>query len=294
MKFNTKTIHAGQWPDPTTGSIMTPVYQTSTYIQKSPGDHKGYEYARTQNPTRDSLQRNLAELEGGKHGICFASGMAATDALIKTLKPGDEVIATNDLYGGTYRIFKMVYEKYGIKSHFVPMNNLEEVATRINPNTKILWIETPTNPMLNVVDIKGCADLAHAHNALLCVDNTFCSPYLQKPMEMGADIILHSATKYLGGHSDVILGAIVVSDDQLAEDLQFQQNCCGGVPGPWDCFLVLRGIKTLHVRMERHCENGNRIASFLQSHPKVGKVCYPGFEDHPGHTIAKKQMKLSL
>jgi cystathionine beta-lyase len=290
-KLDTKLIHAGVEPDPTTGAIMTPIYQTSTYVQAAPGDHKGYEYARTQNPTRTVLQNALAAIENGKYGLCFGSGMAATDAVIKLLQPGDEVIVSNDLYGGTYRIMTKVFANYGIKFHFIGMHNAQDINGHINANTKMIWIETPTNPMLNVIDIAACAEIARKNNLLLVCDNTFASPYLQTPLDLGADIVLHSATKYLGGHSDVVHGALVMNDSSLEERLRFIQNSCGAVPGPHDCWLVLRGIKTLHVRMQRHCENGAAIAEFLRSHPKVGKVIWTGFPDHPNHDVAKKQMR---
>ncbi len=290
-KLDTKLIHAGIEPDPTTGAIMTPIYQTSTYVQAAPGDHKGYEYARTQNPTRTVLQNALAAIENGTHGLCFGSGMAATDAVIKLLMPGDEVIVSNDLYGGTYRIMTKVFANYGIKFHFIDMFDAQNINNYVNGNTKMIWIETPTNPLLNVIDIAACAAIAKKNNLLLVCDNTFASPYLQTPLDLGADIVLHSATKYLGGHSDVVHGALIVKDEQLDEKLRFIQNSCGAVPGPHDCWLVLRGIKTLHVRMQRHCENGEAIAKYLSSHPKVGKVLWVGFESHPNHAIAKKQMR---
>lgn len=290
-KLDTKLIHAGIEPDPTTGAIMTPIYQTSTYVQAAPGDHKGYEYARTQNPTRTVLQNALAAIENGQYGLCFGSGMAATDAVIKLLQPGDEVIVSNDLYGGTYRIMTKVFAAYGIRFHFIPMEDAQSINSYINANTKMIWIETPTNPMLNVIDIAACAEIAKKHKLLLVCDNTFASPYLQTPLDLGADIVLHSATKYLGGHSDVVHGALIVNDATLDERLRFIQNSCGAVPGPHDCWLVLRGIKTLHVRMQRHCENGEAIARFLRAHPKVGKVIWTGFEDHPNHDVAKKQMR---
>ncbi len=290
-KLDTKLIHAGVVPDPTTGAIMTPIYQTSTYVQAAPGDHKGYEYARTQNPTRTVLQNALAAIENGTHGLSFGSGMAATDAVMKLLHPGDEVIVSNDLYGGTYRIMTKVFANYGIKFHFIDMQNAQNVSNFINANTKMIWIETPTNPLLNVIDIEACAKIAKANNLLLICDNTFASPYLQTPLDLGADIVLHSATKYLGGHSDVVHGALIVKDAALDEKLRFIQNSCGAVPGPHDCWLVLRGIKTLHVRMQRHCENGEAVAKYLRNHPKVGKVLWVGFEDHPNHAIAKKQMR---
>jgi len=291
MKFATKALHAGIEPDPTTGAIMTPIFQTSTYVQAAPGDHKGYEYARTQNPTRDALQKNIAALENGKHGLCFSSGMGATDAVIKLLSPGDEVICTNDLYGGTYRIFTKVFEKYGIKFHFISMQDVSKINKFINPKTKMVWLETPTNPMMNVIDIAGAAIICKKNNLTLVVDNTFASPYLQTPLDLGADIVLHSATKYLGGHSDVVMGMLITNNDSFNEQLTFIQNSCGAVPGPQDCFLMLRGIKTLHVRMQRHCENGARIVDFLVNHPKVEHVYYPGLPNHPNHEIAKKQMR---
>ena len=290
MKFGTKTIHAGQEPDPTTGAIMTPIYQTSTYVQQSPGDHKGYEYSRTGNPTRNALQNNLAALENGKFGLCFGSGLAAVDCIIKLLKPGDEVISTNDLYGGTYRIFTKVFEKMGIKFHFTGMNKLENIESLINKNTKMIWAETPTNPMLNIVDIKSLSVISKQNELIFVVDNTFATPYLQRPLELGADIVMHSLTKYMGGHSDVVMGAAICNNEKIAEELYFLQNSCGGVPGPQDAFLVLRGIKTLHVRMQRHCENGKVIAEFLKNHPKVNNVYWPGFKSHPNHDIAKRQM----
>mgnify|MGYP002029685941 FL=1 len=291
MKFNTKVIHAGLEPDPTTGAIMTPIYQTSTYVQAFPGDHKGFEYSRTGNPTRAALEANLAALENAKYGLCFASGLAAIDAVIKLLSPGDEVVSTNDLYGGTYRIFSKVFENYGIKFNFIGMENVDKIEEHITEKTKLIWVETPTNPMLNIIDIEAVNKLAKRHGILLGVDNTFASPYLQNPMDLGADIVMHSVTKYLGGHSDVVMGALMVCDDALAERLYFIQNSCGAVPGPMDSFLVLRGIKTLHLRMKRHCENGKEIAHFLKSHPKVEHVYWPGFETHPNHEIAKAQMK---
>jgi cystathionine beta-lyase len=291
MKFATKALHAGIEPDPSTGAIMTPIYQTSTYVQAAPGNHKGYEYARTQNPTRNALQINIAALENGKHGLCFSSGMGATDAVIKLLSPGDEVICTNDLYGGTYRIFTKVFEKYGIKFHFISMQDVSNINKFITPKTKMVWLETPTNPMMNVIDIAGAAIICKKNNLTLVVDNTFASPYLQTPLDLGADIVLHSATKYLGGHSDVVMGMLITNNDSFNEQLTFIQNSCGAVPGPQDCFLMLRGIKTLHVRMQRHCENGARIVDFLVNHPKVEHVYYPGLPNHPNHEIAKKQMR---
>lgn len=291
MKFATKAIHAGIEPDPTTGAIMTPIYQTSTYVQESPGKHKGYEYARTQNPTRTVLQNNLAALENGKHGICYASGLAATDAILKLFKPGDEIIASNDLYGGTYRIMVRVFQEYGIKFRFIGLENPATLETAITPETKMVWIETPTNPLLRIVDIEAIAKITKAKNTLLVVDNTFASPYLQNPLDLGANIVLHSVTKYLGGHSDTVMGAIILNDDEIAKRLEFIQNACGAVPGPQDCFLVLRGIKTLHIRMQRHCENALQIARFLSQHPKVSQVNYPGLETHPQHELAKRQMR---
>lgn len=290
-KLDTLLIHAGIEPDPTTGAIMTPIYQTSTYVQEAPGKHKGYEYARTQNPTRTVLQNALAAIEKGKHGLCFGSGLAATDAVMKLLQPGDEVISTNDLYGGTYRIFTKVFQPYGIQFQFTGMADASEVEKKITPKTKMIWVETPTNPLLNIIDIEAFATLCKQHQLILVVDNTFASPYLQNPLTLGADIVLHSATKYLGGHSDVVHGAIITNSDVLHEKLTFIQNACGAVPGPHDCWLVLRGIKTLHVRMQRHCENGEKVAHFLRNHPKVEKVYWIGFEDHPNHAVAKKQMR---
>ena len=291
MKFGTKTIHAGVEHDPTTGAIMTPIYQTSTYVQSSPGQHKGYEYSRTHNPTRTQLQNALAALENGTHGLCFSTGMAAIDAVIKLLAPGDEVISTNDLYGGSYRIFTKIFQQYGIKFHFVPMHDINYIEGFINENTRMLWVETPTNPLLHIIDIAGAAAIAKKHNLTLVVDNTFATPYLQTPLDLGADIVMHSLTKYMGGHSDVVMGALIVKDAELAQRLAFIQNACGGTPGPQDCFLVLRGLKTLHIRMQRHCENGRAIAEFLQNHPKVEKVLWPGLATHPNHAIAKNQMK---
>ena len=291
MKLATKFIHAGTEPDPSTGAIMTPIYQTSTYVQEAPGKNKGYEYARSQNPTRHALEEALAVIENGKHGLAFSSGVAATDAVLKLLVPGDEVVAGNDMYGGTYRLFTKIYEKAGIKFSFVDMTDTTNISKAITPKTKLIWVETPTNPLLNVTDIAAVVAIGKAAKALVCVDNTFASPYLQNPLDLGADIVLHSATKYLGGHSDVIQGALVMNDDSLREQLYFIQKSCGAVPGPMDCFLVLRGIKTLHVRMQRHCENGIKIAQFLRNHPKVEKVYWCGFEDHPGYAIASKQMR---
>lgn len=291
MKFNTKVIHAGIEPDPTTGAIMTPIYQTSTYVQAAPGDHKGYEYARTQNPTRGTLEKNLAALENGADGICFGSGLAAMDAVLKLLKSGDEVISTNDLYGGSYRLIKKIYEPFGLKSKFIDMTRIEELEKAISPDTKLIWIETPTNPLLSIVDIKAVCDVARARGIMTCVDNTFASPYLQTPLDMGADLVLHSATKYLGGHSDLVLGAVVAKTQELADKLHFVQNASGGVCGPMDSFLVLRGIKTLHLRVQRACDNARKIAAFLEDHPKVGRVLHPGLKSHPHHELAARQMK---
>ncbi|HTJ48508.1 MAG TPA: PLP-dependent aspartate aminotransferase family protein, partial [Cyclobacteriaceae bacterium] len=291
MKFGTKAVHAGVEPDPTTGAIMTPIYQTSTYVQESPAQHKGYAYARGANPTRNALQKSIAALENGKFGLCFSSGMGATDAVIKLLSPGDEVITSNDLYGGSYRMFTKVYEKFGIKFHFIDLTNADNIKPLINAKTKLFWLETPTNPLMNIIDIKACVALAKKHNILVAVDNTFASPYLQNPLDLGADIVMHSVTKYLGGHSDVIMGALVSNNEKIHNELAFIANSCGAVPGPQDSFLVLRGIKTLHLRMERHCSNGRKIAELLKAHPKIGKVYWPGFADHPNHAIAKQQMK---
>ncbi len=291
MKFNTKAIHGGQELDPAYGAVMTPIYQTTTYAQTHPGGHKGYEYSRTHNPTRSALESAFASLESGKFGLAFASGMAAIDAVIKLFKPGDEVISTNDVYGGTYRLFTKVYEKFGVKFHFIGMENAHLIEDYINENTKLLWAETPTNPMMNIIDLKRVSEIAKSHNLLFGVDNTFATPYLQQPLQHGADIVMHSATKYLGGHSDVVMGALVVNDPELAEQLYFLQNASGAVSGPQDCFLMLRGIKTLHVRMQRHCENGSAVAKFLKEHEKIGQVYWPGFEDHMNHEIAKEQMK---
>jgi len=290
MKFGTKAVHAGVEPDPLTGAVMTPIYQTSTYAQESPSKHKGYAYARGANPTRDALQRSIAALENAKHGLCFSSGMGATDAVIKLLNPGDEVITSNDLYGGSYRMFKRVFEKYGIKFHFIDLTKPENIKPLINKNTRLMWLETPSNPLMRIIDIKACTAIARQYNILVAVDNTFASPYLQNPLLLGADIVMHSVTKYLSGHSDVIMGALAMNDQKLRDELFFILNSCGAVPSPNDCFLVLRGIKTLQLRMERHCSNGKRIAEFLRNHPKVSKVYWPGFEDHPNHAIAKQQM----
>lgn len=291
MKLATKFIHAGVEPDPSTGAIMTPIYQTSTYVQSAPGKHKGYEYARSQNPTRKALEDALAIIENGKFGLSFSSGVAATDAVIKLLSPGDEVIAANDMYGGTYRLFSKIFEKFGIKFHYVDMSNADNISQYINANTKLIWTETPTNPLMNITDIAALAAIAKPNNILLVVDNTFATPYLQNPLDLGADIVMHSATKYLGGHSDVIHGCLMLNDADLREQLFFIQKSCGAVPGPQDCFLILRGIKTLHVRMQRHCENGEKVAHFLRNHPKVERVYWCGFEDHHNYDIAKKQMR---
>lgn len=291
MKFGTKAVHAGVAPDPTTGAIMTPIYQTSTYAQESPAQHKGYAYARGANPTRNALQKSIAALENAAHAICFSSGMGATDAVIKLLNPGDEVITSNDLYGGSYRMFKHVFERFGIKFHYADLTNPENVKSLLNEKTKLFWLETPTNPLMNIVDIKAFVAIAKKNNILVAVDNTFASPYLQNPLDLGADIVMHSVTKYISGHSDVIMGALAVNDEKLYKDLAFIQNSCGAVPGPQDSFLVLRGIKTLHLRMERHCSNGKIIAEYLKNHPKVAKVYWPGFSDHPNHAVAKEQMK---
>lgn len=290
-KFGTKAVHAGVKPDPSTGAIMTPIYQTSTYVQRSPGDHQGFEYSRTQNPTRFALQDSIAALENAKHGLCFGSGLAAIDAVIKLLNPGDEVITGDDLYGGTYRIFTKVFAKYGIKFNFISMEDVTNIEKHITSSTKLIWIETPTNPMMNIIDIKGASIIAKKHKIMLGVDNTFATPYLQNPLDLGADLVMHSVTKYLSGHSDVVMGALAMNDDKLAADLAFIQNSCGAICGPQDSFLVLRGIKTLHLRMQRHCENGEKVARYLANHPKIGKVYWPGFENHPNHEIAKTQMK---
>ena len=291
MKLATKFIHAGVVPDPSTGAIMTPIYQTSTYVQSAPGQHKGYEYARSQNPTRKALEDALAAIENGKFGLSFSSGVAATDAVIKLLSPGDEVIAANDMYGGTYRLFSKVFAKFGIKFHYVDMGTADNIRQYINANTKLIWTETPTNPLMNITDIAALSGIAKEHKILLVVDNTFATPYLQNPLDLGADIVMHSATKYLGGHSDVIHGCLMLNDADLREQLFFIQKSCGAVPGPQDCFLILRGIKTLHVRMQRHCENGEKVAHFLRNHPKVERVYWCGFEDHHNYDIAKKQMR---
>ena len=290
-KIATKFIHAGAEPDPSTGAIMTPIFQTSTYVQESPGHHKGYEYARSQNPTRAALEKALAIIENGKYGLAFSSGVAATDAVIKLLSPGDEVIAAADMYGGTYRLFTKIFEKFGISFKYVDTTHVENVSNAISPKTKLIWIETPTNPLMNITDIAAVSAISKQAGAILCVDNTFASPYLQNPLDLGADIVMHSSTKYLGGHSDVIQGALIMNDESLKDQLYFIQKSCGAVPGPFDCFLVLRGIKTLHVRMKQHCENGIAVANYLRSHEKVEKVFWCGFTDHPNHDIAKKQMR---
>ena len=291
MKFGTKVIHAGVQPDPATGAIMTPIYQTSTYVQDAVGAHKGYEYSRTLNPTRHALENNLAAIENGKYGACFGSGLAAIDCVIKMLNPGDEVVCTNDLYGGTYRIFKSIFEKYGIIFHFIGMENAAEIENYCNENTKLIWVETPTNPMMNIIDIEVISKIAKKHDVMFAVDNTFATPYLQTPLDLGADIVMHSATKYLGGHSDVVMGALVCNDSKIADEIYRIQNSSGAVTGPMDSFLVLRGIKTLHLRVQRHCENGKKVAEFLATHPKIDKVYWPGFKSHPNHEVAKKQMR---
>ena len=291
LRFNTKTIHGGQAPDPAYGAVMPPIYQTTTYAQTTPGGHKGFEYSRTHNPTRQALEKALASIENGKHGLAFGSGLAAIDAVLKLLKPGDEVISTNDLYGGSYRLFTKIFEGFGIKFHFVGIDNVQTVEDTINANTRLIWVETPTNPMMNVIDIKAVAQITQKHKIILAVDNTFASPYLQQPLDFGADIVMHSATKYIGGHSDVVLGALIVNDDDLAKRLSFIQNASGAICGPMDSFLTLRGIKTLHVRMQRHSENGRAVAEYLSNHPKIQNVYWPGFENHPNHQVAKAQMK---
>lgn len=290
MHFNSKTIHGGQEPDKAYGAVMPPIYQTSTYAQTTPGGHKGFEYSRTHNPTRQALERSLASIEAGEFAFAFGSGLAAMDAVLKLLKPGDQVVSTDDLYGGSYRLFTKIFEDFGIRFHFVNMSNVDNVEAAINKNTRMVWVETPTNPMMNVIDIKAVSVLCKSNDVLLAVDNTFASPYIQQPLNLGADIVMHSATKYLAGHSDVILGSLVTNDKSLAERLGFIQNASGAVPGPLDSFLTLRGIKTLHVRMQRHCENAAEIANYLKTHPKIEKVYWPGFEDHPNHHIAKAQM----
>ena len=291
MKFATKAIHEGVAPDPATGAIMTPIYQTSTYVQDGVGNHKGYEYSRTLNPTRHALEKNLAAIENGKFGACFGSGLAAIDCVIKMLNPGDEVISTHDLYGGSYRIFKTIFEKYGLVFHFVDMTDVRNIQAKVNAKTKMIWVETPTNPMMNIIDIQAAAEIARAAGAWLCVDNTFATPFLQSPLDLGADIVMHSVTKYLGGHSDVIMGALITKDETIAQEIYRIQNSSGAVTAPMDSFLVLRGIKTLHLRMERHCFNGEKVAHFLASHPRVDKVFWPGFTAHPNHDIAAKQMR---
>jgi len=291
MKFNTKTIHGNQAHDPSTGAVMPPIYQTSTYAQTSPGVHKGYEYSRTANPTRTAVENAFASIENGEFGLAFGSGLAAIDCVLKLLSPGDEVISTNDLYGGSYRIFTKIFENYGIKFHFTGMENAGNIEQHITKKTKLIWVETPTNPMMNIIDIVAVSAVAKKHQIILAVDNTFATPYLQNPLDLGADIVMHSATKYLGGHSDVVMGALIVNDKALADKLYFIQNSCGAVCGPMDSFLVLRGIKTLHVRMQRHCENGKAVAEYLAKHPKIEKVYWPGFTSHPNYEIAKKQMK---
>ena len=290
LRFNSATIHGGQSPDPAYGAVMPPIYQTSTYAQSSPGDHKGFEYSRTHTPTRSALERSIASIENGQHGLTYASGLAAMDAVMKLFSPGDEIISTNDLYGGSYRLFTKIFENYGLKFHFVDMQDPNHVAKYVNENTKLIWVETPTNPMMNIIDIKGMAALAKLKNVLLAVDNTFASPYLQQPLDLGADIVMHSATKFIAGHSDVVLGLLVINDDELQEKLAFIQNASGAIPGPMDSFLTLRGIKTLHVRMQRHSENGAAIANYLNQHSRIEKVYWPGFESHPNHQIAKDQM----
>lgn len=291
MRFNSKLIHAGVSPDPGTGAIMTPIFQTSTYVQEEPGVHKGHEYGRTSNPTRSALEANIAALENGSYGLCFSSGLGAMDTLLKLLSPGDEIISTNDLYGGSYRLMTRVYGRFGIKSHFIDLNDTAQLEKLISPRTRLIWIETPTNPMLNIVDIRKVTRIAEKYGILTCVDNTFASPYLQRPLDLGADIVLHSCTKYLGGHSDAVMGAIVCKKKEIEDQLRFLQNACGATPGPMDCFLILRGIKTLHVRMKRACRNAARIAEFLRTHPAVARVNYPGFKTHPGHELAASQMR---
>jgi cystathionine beta-lyase/cystathionine gamma-synthase len=291
MKFATKAIHAGVEPEPHTGAVMTPIFQTSTYAQEAPGVHKGYEYSRTHNPTRTALQKNLAALENAQFAYVFSSGLAATDTLLRTFQPNDEILVTDDLYGGTYRLFVRVIQNFGLKFKFVPMTDASNIESHVTPQTKLIWIETPTNPMMNVIDIEAVAKIAKKYKVMLAVDNTFASPYLQNPLDLGADVVMHSATKYLGGHSDVVMGVLAMNDASLAEKIAFLQNAVGAVSAPMDCFLMLRGIKTLHVRMQRHCENGRKIAHFLRNHPKVEKVFWVGLEDHPNHEIAKKQMR---
>ncbi len=290
MKFNTKTIHGGQITEKAYGAVMPPIYQTSTYVQQSPGNHRGYEYSRTHNPTRDALEKSIASIENGKYGLAFGSGLAAIDAILKLLEPGDEVISTNDLYGGSYRLFTKIFEKFAIKFHFTGMNKVDNIEKLINSKTKLIWVETPTNPMMNVIDVEKISSLTKSKKILLVVDNTFATPYLQQPLELGADIVMHSATKYLAGHSDVILGCLVLNNKDLAEKLYFIQNASGAICGPMDSFLTLRGIKTLHVRMKRHCENARKIADYLSQNPKISKVYWPGLKDHINHSVAKKQM----
>ncbi len=291
FKFGTKAIHSGADADPSTGAIMTPIFQTSTYVQESPGINKGYGYARGKNPTREALQKNIASLENGKHCVCFSSGMGAIDAVIRMLRPGDEVITGDDLYGGSYRIFTKIYENYGIKFHFINLTDTNNIQKYINTKTKLIWVETPTNPTMQIIDIVACSAISKSFKILLAVDNTFASPFLQNPLDLGADIVMHSATKYLGGHSDVVMGALIMNDDKLHEQIYFILNSCGANPGPMDCFLVMRGIKTLHLRMERHCFNGKKVAEYLKTHPKIEKVYWPGFTNHPNHEIAKNQMR---
>ncbi|HLS10576.1 MAG TPA: cystathionine gamma-synthase [Flavobacteriaceae bacterium] len=291
MKFNTKVIHGGQEPDKAYGAVMQPIYQTTTYAQTTPGGHKGFAYSRTHNPTRGALERAFASLENGAYGLAFSSGMAAIDAVLKLLKSGDEVIATSDIYGGTYRLFTQIYKDFGVKFHFIGTEEIDEIESYINENTKLLWLETPTNPMMQIVDINAVSKVSKKHDLLLAVDNTFATPYLQRPLELGADIVMHSATKYLGGHSDVIMGGLIVRDKEIADKLYFIQNASGAIAGPQDCFLMLRGLKTLHVRMQRHCENAEAVADYLAKHPKIEKVYWPGFPEHPNHNVAKKQMK---
>ena len=290
MKFNTKTIHGGQIEEKGYGAVMPPIYQTSTYSQKTPGDHKGYEYSRTHNPTRSALENSLASIEAGRFGLAFGSGLAAIDAVLKLLNPGDQVISTNDLYGGSYRLFTKIFEKYGLVFHFTGMDDLSKIESLVNENTKMIWVETPTNPMMNIIDIKGLSEISKKFNLLLAVDNTFATPYLQQPLLLGADIVMHSATKYLAGHSDVVLGALIVNDKELSEQLYFIQNASGAICGPMDSFLTLRGIKTLHVRMQRHCENAEKIANYLTNHLEIESVYWPGFQSHPNHNIARGQM----
>lgn len=291
MKFGTKAIHAGVHPDPTTGAIMTPIFQTSTYVQEAPGVNKGFGYARGKNPTREALQNNIAALENGKFCVCFSSGVGATDAVMKMLRPGDEVITGDDLYGGSYRLFTKIFEPFGIKFHFIDLTNADNIKKYINANTKLIWAETPTNPTMQIIDIEACSKIAKEHNLIMVADNTFASPYLQNPLDLGADIVMHSVTKYLGGHSDVVMGALITNNPEIHEKLYFILNSSGANPGPMDSFLVIRGIKTLHLRMERHCYNGRIVAEFLKNHPAVEKVYWPGFPEHPNHEIAKKQMR---